>query len=261
MDNIITSNLDGYETVKDNLTPFTEVDDIDDFEIDDSFNYEGFQVVRGEFFAHLFEPSLTFNNGKMYLNTACINKLPSVDYVLPLVSSKEKRIAFKPATEDVKDSFMWCTYARKDNKRRPKQITCKVFFHKIFDIMDWNRDYRYKILGKMIKSNGEYLFIFDLNNAEVYQRIYKDGEKPITSRTPVFPAEWQNQFGLPYEEHKKSLQVNIFNGYTVFGLKNGDKGVSDITSEQVENTKPEQQPIPVNENNDFGYTGGVYGGF
>lgn len=201
------------------------------------------------------------DNGKMYLNTACINKLPSVDYVLPLVSSKEKRIAFKPATEDVKDSFMWCTYARKDNKRRPKQVTCKVFFHKIFDIMDWNRDYRYKILGKMIKSNGEYLFIFDLNNAEVYQRIYKDGGKPITSRTPVFPAEWQNQFGLPYEEHKKSLQVNIFNGYTVFGLKNGDKRVSDTTSEQVENTKPEQQPIPINENNDFGYTGGVYGGF
>ena len=43
--------------------------------------------------------------------------------------------------------------------------------------------------------------------------------KPRTSRTPVFPEQWQNQFGLPVAEHTKRMQVNIFNGYTVFGIK------------------------------------------
>ena len=38
---------------------------------------------------------------------------------------------------------------------------------------------------------------------------------------PVFPQEWQNQFGLPFEEHRKSLQVNIFDGYAVYGFKEG----------------------------------------
>ena len=112
MNNKTIINLNGYDTVKDNLTPITEVEDIDDYEVDDSFNYEGFQVVRGEFFAHIFEPSLTFNRGRISFNMACINKLPSIDYVLPLVSSKERRVAIKPTTEDVKDSFVWCTYAR-----------------------------------------------------------------------------------------------------------------------------------------------------
>jgi hypothetical protein len=32
-------------------------------------------------------------------------------------------------------------------------------------------------------------------------------------------VEWQNQFGLPVEEHRRLLQVNIFEGYTVFGIK------------------------------------------
>ena len=32
-----------------------------------SFNYEGYQVVRQEFFAHVNEPAVTFNN---YGNTA-----------------------------------------------------------------------------------------------------------------------------------------------------------------------------------------------
>ena len=35
------------------------------------------------------------------------------------------------------------------------------------------------------------------------------------SRTPVFPAEWQDQFGVPFEEHRKSLQINIFDNYAV----------------------------------------------
>lgn len=239
MSNETNNNSNSYETVKDNLTPITHGENIDDFEVDDAFNYEGFQVVRGEFFAHIFEPSLTFNRGRISVNMACINKLPSIDYVLPLVSAKERRVAIKPTTEDVKDSFIWCTYARKNNKRRPKQVTCPVFFHKIVEMMGWNPDYRYKILGKMIRSNGEYLFIFDLNNAEVYQRIFKEGEKTVSSRKPLFPAEWQNQFGLPYEEHKKSLQVNLFNGYTVFGIKSNTSKNIDTEND----AKVEEQPV------------------
>ena len=88
--------------------------------------------------------------------------------------------------------------------------------------MGWNPNYRYKILGKLIRANGEYLFVFDLTSTEVYQRIIKEGVKPKTSRTPVFPAEWQDQFGVPYEEHKRSLQINIFDNYAVYGIKDKD---------------------------------------
>lgn len=44
------------------------------------FNYDGYQVVRREFFAHINEPSVTFNNYKFYVNTACLNRFPQVDY-------------------------------------------------------------------------------------------------------------------------------------------------------------------------------------
>ena len=39
---------------------------------DDAFSYDGYQVVRGEFFAHTYEPSFTFNSNKVSVNTACI---------------------------------------------------------------------------------------------------------------------------------------------------------------------------------------------
>ena len=192
-----------------------------EIEQDDTFSYDGYQVVRGEFFAHIYEPSITFNRYKVSLNTACIRKLPNVDYVQILVNPDTLKLAVRPCEEDEKDSFLWCS--EKDGKRKAKQITCRLFFAKIVNLMGWNADYRYKLLGKIIHSGDENLIIFDLTATEIYQRIAKEGEKVKTSRTPIFPAEWQNQFGLPIEEHKKLLQVNIFDGYTVFGLQDKEK--------------------------------------
>ena len=188
------------------------------------FNYEGYQVVRGEFFAHVYEPSITFNNCKIMLNTACLNRLPDVDYVQILVNPEEKKLALRPSSEGEKDSFLWCT--TRSIKRKTKQISCRIFFAKIVQLLEWNPNYRYKLLGKLVRSGDEHLFIFDLTTTEIYQRIVNAEDKIKTSRTPVFPAEWQNQFGLPVEEHRRLLQVNIFDGYTVFGIKDKSAAMS-----------------------------------
>lgn len=199
---------------------------------DETFSYDGYQVVRGEFFAHVYEPSITFNNCKVSLNKACLNRLPDVNYVQILVNQQDKKLAVRPCEEDEKDSFLWCT--AKSTKRNPKQITCRMFFAKVAQMMKWNPDYKYKLLGKLIRSGGEYLFIFDLAATEIYPRVLSEGEKPKTTRTPVFPAEWQNQFGLPVEDHRRLLQVNIFDGYTVFGIKDtSTKVTADVSKEQT----------------------------
>lgn len=203
------------------------------------FSYEGYQVVRREFFSHIYEPSITFNRYKISFNKACLKRLPDVDYIQILVHPEEKKLAVRPRNEDEKDTCSWCTIRKE--KREPKQITCRMFFAKIIQLMDWNPDYRYKILGKLIQSGDDQLFIFDLTATEVYQRILNDSNKPLISRTPVYPAEWQNQFGLPIEEHSKLLQVNIFDGYTVFGVK--DKPDSRTESTRKEHPAREEDDI------------------
>jgi hypothetical protein len=184
---------------------------------DPDFSLTGFQVVRSEFFYHLQEPSVSFSDCKITFNTACLRKLPTVEYVQFLINPETKSLAARPCHEDDKDAFMWCT--NKDGKRKPRSITGRLFFAKLVSLMKWNPDYRYKLLGKVIRQGDEFLILFDLKATEIYQRIYRPGEKPRTSRKPVFPAEWQNQFGLPVEEHKKQLQVNIFDGYTIFHVQ------------------------------------------
>ena len=57
---------------------------------DETFSYEGYQVVRGEFFAHMHEPSVTLNANKIYVNKACLKKLSEVKTIIPKQKAKKK---------------------------------------------------------------------------------------------------------------------------------------------------------------------------
>lgn len=247
-----------YEATPDSDTAFTLREEVgeqspnstsvngDVIELGGEFDYEGYQVVRREFFAHTNEPSITFNNFKEYVNAACLSRFPSVDYVQVLVNSDSKILAIRPCREEERDAFSWCVPG--SARRKPRQITCRLFFVKVFSLMDWNTDYRYKLLGKVIHANDEYLIAFDLSATEVYQRVFKDGEKPKTSRTPVFPEGWQNQFGLSFKEHRNSMQVNIFEGYAVYGIKEN----SVTTTAETEGATSDAHPVEAANNNALG---------
>lgn len=186
-------------------------------EMGDSFDLEGFQIVRKEFFAHLREPSVSFNNCKFSVNSACLSKFPMTEYVQIMINRNTKILALRPCAEGARDSFAWCSASK--GKRKPRAITCKLFFAKVVDLMGWNPNYKYKLLGRLIHANGEYLIAFDLHATEVYQRTEVEGQKPKVSRQPVYPAGWQDQFGLPFNEHSQSMQINIFDGYAVYSIK------------------------------------------
>ena len=204
---------------------------IPEIEISDetSFDYDGYQVVRGEFFSHVYEPTFTFNRNKVSVNTACIRKLPEVEYVQILVNPEDKKLAVRPCSEEEKDSVKWRSGG---NSMSPKQITCRIFYAKVIELLGWSPNNRYKLLGKLIRSNDELLFIFDLTHPEIYKQTVKEGDRVKMSRIPTYPAEWQNQFGVTVEEHQKRLQVNIFDDVAVFGIQ--EQKVPSGIQQQVE---------------------------
>ena len=184
-----------------------------------------FQVVRREFFAHLGEPAVTFNNCKFYVNAACLKRFPDTTSVHVLINRETRIMAIKPCDDGAKDSFIWCKEYR--GKRSPKPITCRMFFAKVADMMGWDPENKYRIMGNLLHSNGETLIVFDLSATETYRRIEREGKKPTNSRIPVFPEEWKNQFGLPYSEHQQSMQIDIFDGYAVYTIKDNSKPEKD----------------------------------
>ena len=153
-----------------------------------------------------------------------------------LVNPDEKKLAVRPCQEDEKDSFRWCSATA---KRSPRQITCRIFFAKVVALMGWNSSYRYKLLGKLIRSDNELLFVFDLTTPEIFVREEKEDGKIKASRTPSYPEEWQNQFGVPVEEHQSSLQINMFDGYAVFGIS--ENTTAEPEEKKIEHPEKKEQ--------------------
>lgn len=218
-------------------SPFLSEDD-EVIELSDDFDFDGFQVVRREFFAHLREPSVSFKENRFYVNMACLSKFPTTEYVQVLINQETKIMALRPCTEGERDSFQWCR--TKNGKKIPKQINCKLFFAKVFTLMGWNPDFRYKLLGRVIHSKGMYMLAFDLTSTEMYEKKYIEGQKPKASRTATYPESWQNQFGMSYADHKQSMQINIFDGYAVYAIRDNSKVQQpDYSSETSTNSTTE----------------------
>lgn len=207
----------------------TENNDV--IELDSDFDLDGYQVGRREFFAHTNEPSVTFTNYKVYVNAACLSRFQSVDYVQAMVNARSQTLLIRPSREEDRDVVPWCVPS--SGQRKPRQITCKMFFANLFTLMGWNPNYRYKLLGKIIHAKNGYFIVFDLTASEVYQHVPKDGDRSINSRAPFYPSGWQGQFGLPFEEHQKIMQIDIVDDYAVYAIKDNRVVPVKNTSEEL----------------------------
>lgn len=187
-----------------------------------SFNYNGYQVVRREFFSHKFDPSLTFKGNSITFNNACISSLDGVVYVQVLVNPDEKKLVIRPCAEGARDAIRWCI--AKTEKRKSRQITCLPFTTKIYNIMNWENLYYYKLQGTRINYEGQEIYIFDLTSEEPFPPSVKTSDAPGTRAKPrkaVFANSDPSSFGLTVEAHDASTQIDLMQGYGLEGLDKG----------------------------------------
>ena len=223
-----------------------EIIDQKAIELAEDFSYDGYQVVRRELFAHLREPAVVIRRDSVTFNTACIAGLEDAVYIQILVNQDSKRMVVRKCEENDKDALRWCV--AKPDKRKSRKMTNKIFSAMMYEMMGWNLDCRYKILGHKITFEDETIYVFDLVETEIFldikgKRAKKDTESQFTTekansieetasnstdnersveeikrknRIPFYPKEWKDSFGLPVEEHRKALEINMLDGYAEF---------------------------------------------
>ena len=223
-----------------------EIIDQKAIELAEDFSYDGYQVVRRELFAHLREPAVVIRRDSVTFNTACIAGLEDAVYIQILVNQDSKRMVVRKCEENDKDALRWCV--AKPDKRKSRKMTNKIFSAMMYEMMGWNLDCRYKILGHKITFKDETIYVFDLMETEIFldikgKRAKKDTESQFTTekansieetasnsidnersveeikrknRIPFYPKEWKDSFGLPVEEHRKALEINMLDGYAEF---------------------------------------------
>ena len=196
------------------------------------FSFDGYQVVRREFFSHKFDPTLTIKGNSITFNNACISKLEQVVYVQVLVNPAAEKLVIRPCEEGARDAIRWCV--AKNDKRKSREITCGLFTAKLYEMMGWEGLYRYKLQGTRINYNGEQLYVFDLTSTEVFLPAVKDPDNPTAKArrsAAVYPANWRDSFGLPVQDHTASVQVDLMEG---FSFANVSSKADTSQDEQIE---------------------------
>lgn len=198
-------------------------------ELESTFSYDGYQVVRKELFAHLRDPAIVIRKDSITFNTACISGLEDVVYVHVMFNSYLKRIVVRGCDENDKDALRWCI--AKPDKRKSRKMSCKPFSELVYNEMGWDSDCRYKILGYRINFEGETLYVFDLLVPEIFHegQKRKKGEsapqseetKPVNTRKGFYPDDIAGTFGVPVEEHLKESEVKQIDGYVSMGILTG----------------------------------------
>ena len=198
-------------------------------ELESTFSYDGYQVVRKELFAHLRDPAIVIRKDSITFNTACISGLEDVVYVHVMFNSDLKRIVVRGCDENDKDALRWCI--AKPDKRKSRKMSCKPFSELVYNEMGWDSDCRYKILGYRINFEGETLYVFDLLVPEIFHegQKRKKGEsapqseetKPVNTRKGFYPDDIAGTFGVPVEEHLKESEVKQIDGYVLMSILTG----------------------------------------
>ncbi len=86
-------------------------------------------------------------------------------------------------------------------------MICRIFADKVFDLMKWEREYRYKILAKPASCDGEFNLLFKLTDFEVFMITGTNKNRGYLQN------DWRDFFGVPVEKHEESYKVNIAEGY------------------------------------------------
>lgn len=185
--------------------------------LQNTFSYDGYQVVRKELFAHFRDPAIVIRKDSITFNTACITGLEDVVYVHVMFNNDLKRIVVRGCDENDKDALRWCI--AKPDKRKSRKMSCKPFAELVYKEMDWDSECRYKVLGYRITFEGETLYVFDLLVPEIFHERQKRKEetvaeqpadqetKPVDTRKGFYPDDIAGTFGVPVEEHLRESEV------------------------------------------------------
>lgn len=170
----------------------------------------GYQVTKAELFAHTRDAAVTVWSNKLKFNMACLRRFPGVTHIQLLIHPEQRRLIIRPCDKDAPDSLRWASGGGAKEIRN-RDMICQVFAAKLFDLMNWDKEYRYKMLGKPAVCDGEILFLFKLSDFEMFVST-----GPRKSRA-YLPADWRDYFGVPVELHDDTYKIDLADGYVTSG--------------------------------------------
>lgn len=199
-----------------------------------NFTWEGYQVVRKEYSASRYDPSLTIRPDSIFFNNACLKEYQAVTHVLLHFHPEIKVLVITPCSPATKDALRWCVI-RDDESRGARQITCPDLVKKLYPVLGWDISFRYRIQGFHVDADGEDGFMFDLPLAKPFVPQKRDPVtgKVIPTEQPPGPLDNEESFGSSVEDHRAAMHISLKNGFTTMNEQAAATGRTAWTGEHA----------------------------
>lgn len=176
-------------------------------------NFDGYEMPPRTQFSMLKKPAVSIKYGKLTFNMAAIRLFDGIKNVLPMVNRQKKRLAIVPCTEEESASVEWAR--TKGDTWVNKQVTSLDFVETIFQIMDWNRECRYKVLGRLVNSDRGLILVFDLEEFIMFEPNKEEYVDPTTGevkkrQVKYYPDFYKDRIGRYYNDYIVMRQMNLF---------------------------------------------------
>ena len=130
------------------------------------FDLRGYEVVDFKLFDDHKVPAVTLQKSAVKFTIACIRRMNCGNYVELLVHPFKKQIAVRPAEKDNRYAIVWSTGS--ELTRASREVACKAYIDKLFELFEWKEDYKYKLYGCVYHDAEEAACIFSDLSASVY---------------------------------------------------------------------------------------------
>ncbi len=186
------------------------------------FDLRGYEIARTQFFDVQERICVTFSDRTIVFSTAAVRKFGDCTNIELLVHPDNKLFAVRPCPAKDKTSVQWAR--KRDGILLPKNISGIAFLPPIFEMFQWNKNCKYKIIGVHRQRNNESILVFNLNETEVIlpnaSILPQEPDTPNKSREKVmgYPQEWVDNFGSDYYAHtienEKKDETSPWNAHT-----------------------------------------------
>ena len=200
--------------------------------------FDGYELPPRTQFSMVKKPAVSIKYGEMTFNMACIRLFEGIKYILPIVNTAKKRMALIMCPEEDSASVEWAR--QKNGVWVNKSISSLEFLEKMFRMMNWNRECRYKVLGRVANSDQGLCMLFDLEEAIMFTPQPQEFTDPMTGevkkkQVKFFPDIYKGRIGRSYNDYVATHQMSMFENIVSYqGDEQAQAAITAAKNEEVE---------------------------
>jgi len=172
------------------------------------FNYTGFEIVRSQFLGFNNKVSVTIGPHNLKFSQESIRKL-NTHYIELFVNPSLGLIVVKTANANDKNAMMWSKVI--DNKKQSRAIAGTAFLPNLYNLFEWDINYKYRLTGNKHTCGTEQFLVFDVTDTEIListnysvdddssfnQSSNNEDYSPVSDKTRIiaYPKGWDKHFG------------------------------------------------------------------